>query len=299
MQHGETFRVLIIGCSSVGKTNLILRYVNNTFLKEYYPSNCLKTYRKLCKTNTYIELIDTLGFIHDKPNTYRDVLKFLFPGDNSEHEDTIEGLGALIYVFDYNDIKSLEEMLGFAKHIERIEHSDEEDSRLIKCFVCNKYDLLTADIDSNIDYDVFINELCEDKQTEVIFSMIQDYFGDQVTAKEHLFFVSSRYNLGVNFLFDTLISNFNPKDKLEEDIVDLDETMQDLGFFCCKKFKTKPKAIEMNKPSRDFNSELQPLKLKEEDEPGYDDGFKFTNVYQSKENQTPQRTGDQNSCLLI
>ncbi len=36
------FRIIFVGCSRVGKTNLIMRYVNNTFRKDYYPTKELK-----------------------------------------------------------------------------------------------------------------------------------------------------------------------------------------------------------------------------------------------------------------
>ena len=32
------FRIIILGCSKVGKTNLVMRYINNTFRNDYYPS---------------------------------------------------------------------------------------------------------------------------------------------------------------------------------------------------------------------------------------------------------------------
>jgi GTPase SAR1 family protein len=35
------FRIVLLGCSEVGKTNLIMRYVNNTFRKEYNSTKSL------------------------------------------------------------------------------------------------------------------------------------------------------------------------------------------------------------------------------------------------------------------
>jgi GTPase SAR1 family protein len=36
------YRIVILGSSKVGKTNLIIRYLNNTFQDEYNPTNGLE-----------------------------------------------------------------------------------------------------------------------------------------------------------------------------------------------------------------------------------------------------------------
>jgi GTPase SAR1 family protein len=39
MQDVSKYKILFLGSSKVGKTNLIARYINNTFIGEHYPTH--------------------------------------------------------------------------------------------------------------------------------------------------------------------------------------------------------------------------------------------------------------------
>jgi len=64
----NTYKVCIIGCKQVGKTSLLLRFLNNSFTEKYFPTKKLT----ICETfqnfhfnsseedkNSCVELLDT------------------------------------------------------------------------------------------------------------------------------------------------------------------------------------------------------------------------------------------------
>jgi hypothetical protein len=193
-----------------------------------------------------------------------------------------EKIIAFLYIFDYNDIQTLHDILELSKLIEQNEMFKLSNYKPMKYFVCNKYDRMMKEANLDIDYEDYIDALCNDTSTMSLFKIINNYLGDRSLVTDHLFFTSAKYKLGISFLFDKLFLTINPELNPNNEVdvesnYELNETIQDFGFFCCKKYIVKKE----NKTK--FNSELKLLRLKEEDEPGYDDNFKFTNVYQSKE----------------
>jgi small GTP-binding protein len=132
VQNVSTFyRLIFIGDSRVGKTQIINKYNNSLFQEEYLPTYCVDFQIKPIKINgkkVNIHCIDTLGSMDFTPNTGT-----IF----------IQKTDAFIYVFDLTSRESLYNLQDYINIIKTaLTDSQKIISEKITYFVGNKCDLV-------------------------------------------------------------------------------------------------------------------------------------------------------------
>ena len=125
------FRLIFIGDSKVGKTQIINKYNNSLYQEEYLPTYCVDFQIKPIKINgkkVNIHCIDTLGSMDFTPNTGT-----LF----------IQKTDAFIYVFDLTSRESLYNLQDYINIIKTaLTDSEKIINEKIIYFVGNKCDLV-------------------------------------------------------------------------------------------------------------------------------------------------------------
>ena len=125
------YRLIFIGDSKVGKTQIINKYNNSLYQEEYLPTYCVDFQIKPIKINgkkVNIHCIDTLGSMDFTPNTGT-----LF----------IQKTDAFIYVFDLTSRESLYNLQDYINIIKTaLTDSEKIINEIIIYFVGNKCDLV-------------------------------------------------------------------------------------------------------------------------------------------------------------
>jgi hypothetical protein len=199
------------------------------------------------------------------------------------------------------------ELARIMKDLEAIRQLDEFKTT-IKIFVCNKYEQFSFKTIDKANYCNYIDELIrEDEQCRKIYNIIKRFFPDETIAKENLFFISCKYNLGVEFVFDTIVDRINQKELIKNGNVSessdsehsnhdndvLNETVQDLGYFCYKKIE-KPKDVANKK----FSTQNYILKFIDYEEAEEDnlDNFQIEAPYK---NIQKKDINEKSKCSII
>lgn len=225
---------------------------------------------------------------------------------------------AYIFVFDYSDDRSLDEMLELYYAISTDESLkvQSENLKTIKCFVCNKYPIMIEDVPDDIAYSEVIKGYADkDKRTGEIISRIQRKLIDRQLDKnkiDYLYFTSTKNNLGVNNCFNSIFNKIKHKDDIytkilceeennneeeeEEDEQNKSEEIQ-TGFFCCKKTKKVMEDKSLNKSQFNQSYHQDKLNFRDDDEePGYDINVRIRP--KSKEKKEEGQKKDNSSCLV-
>jgi hypothetical protein len=243
---------------------------------------------------------------------------------------------AYIFVFDYNDAKSLEEMSSLCRSIRdnevtkteqagrrgsKVKRSTEFDT--IKIFIGNKYPLILEDTMEELgENNKLVYPIYErDEKARAILQMLKQHFeGDESIAKQHIFFVNTKYNIGVDYAFRETFEKVLQKEALwkvldfasdeensEEEEVEENTNNYLKKIFCCTerdksniKSKTKNKKKNKDKSQSEDKSKSNanmptdedfhgdPFKFVEEDEEGYDENEKVIPINQLQQGQEQQ-----------
>lgn len=243
---------------------------------------------------------------------------------------------AYIFVFDYNEAKSLEDMSSLCRSIRDNEVTKSEQGArrgskkkrstefdTIKIFIGNKYPHMLEDTMEEIgEKNKLVFPIYErDEKARAILNMLKQHFeGDESVAKKHIFFVNTKFNIGVDYAFKETFEKILQKEVLwkvldyasedEQKSDDEEEEIRDNylnKIFCCternksdnKNYKNKKnpknknnnidKSLfhEKNKNNsniptdEDFHGD--PFKFVEEDEEGYDENEKVIPVNQMQQ----------------
>lgn len=199
----------------------------------------------------YIELIDTIGydtgvklqeyyeFFNVSLPVTRDISKMKSVADKIKYQYKSNGeicnpgdcIMAYMFVFDYNDKKSLKDLLVLAKDIkfqekirltnqtQSIEKNHESKSPLetIKIFVANKCPFLVEDDTpiQNEDKEIIYPIYKFDETAEYYLNEVLPIFDNhKEEAMENLFFVNARYNIGIEKAFGYMAKEVMQKEDL-------------------------------------------------------------------------------------
>lgn len=243
---------------------------------------------------------------------------------------------AYIFVFDYNEAKSLEDMSSLCRSIRDNEVTKSEQGArrgskkkrstefdTIKIFIGNKYPHMLEDTMEEIgEKNKLVFPIYErDEKARAILNMLKQHFeGDESVAKKHIFFVNTKFNIGVDYAFKETFEKILQKEVLwkvldyasedEQKSEDEEEEIRDNylnKIFCCternksdnKNYKNKknPKNKNLNIDKSLFQEKSKnnanipthedfhgdPFKFVEEDEEGYDENEKVIPVNQMQQ----------------
>ena len=163
--YDRSIKVILIGDSKVGKTNILNRLVNNEFNAKHIPSLSLEYYNHSIKINNYIirmQIWDTAG--QEKTNSLI-----------SNYYRSAE---VAIFVYSINDIKSYNSIQEWYKEL--INEGNEENSNVKKVLLGNKLDLENdRQVDKNIadtfakenGFEVFAEITCKNDDQQKLYNI--------------------------------------------------------------------------------------------------------------------------------
>jgi hypothetical protein len=224
---------------------------------------------------------------------------------------------AYIFVYDYSDDRSLDEMLDLCYSINTDESikNTEESFKTIKVFICNKYPLVIDEYaNHSLNKDIVSQLINRDQKTREMVNKItrrimKEFYKGVITKPEDaynlLFFTSTKQNIGVKRTFRAIFNLIKQKDELWKKITfeekkeekkdeDEEENNDDGGFglFCCKSKKVIDKQNLENKSQNNESVNNEKLKFKDdEDEPGYDENLVIKPPNEEEENK--------GGCIII
>ena len=118
---------------------------------------------------------------------------------------------------------------------------------------------------------------------------IKPYFGNsEQTAKENLFFVSTKFNLNVKIAINSMLNNINQKEDLwnkqvfedqnnngldERDEINPRSKGNDTGFFSRIFYCCYPKTVETDNKKDNSSHSHEDIIAQEDDVPGYDENY--------------------------
>ena len=203
-RYDRSIKVILIGDSKVGKTNILNRLVNNEFNAKHIPSLSLEYYNHSIKINNYIirmQIWDTAG--QEKTNSLI-----------SNYYRSAE---VAIFVYSINDIKSYNSIQEWYKEL--INEGNEENSNVKKVLLGNKLDLENdRQVDKNIadtfakenGFEVFAEITCKnDDQQKLynignIFDAIGKLFYDEFSqSRDTVMTMSSFHYIASNSILES------------------------------------------------------------------------------------------------
>ena len=201
--YDRSIKVILIGDSNVGKTSILSRLVNNTFIDEHNPSLSLEYNNHSIKINNYIirmQIWDTAG--QEKTNSII-----------SNYYRSAE---VAIFVYSINDIKSYNSIQEWFKEL--INENNEENNNVKKVLLGNKLDLeKERQVDFKIadtfakenGFEVFAEITCKnDEQQNIynisnIFDAIGKLFYDEFMQSRDTYNASSFHYLASNSILES------------------------------------------------------------------------------------------------
>ena len=202
--YDRSIKVILIGDSKVGKTNILSRLVNNEFNNKHIPSLSLEYYNHSIKINNYtirMQIWDTAG--QEKTNSLI-----------SNYYRSAE---VAIFVYSINNIKSYNSIQEWYKEL--INESNEENSNVKKVLLGNKLDLeKDRQVDKNIadtfakenGFEVFAEITCKnDDQQKLynignIFDAIGKLFYDEFSqSRDTVMTMSSFHYIASNSILES------------------------------------------------------------------------------------------------
>jgi len=202
--YDRSIKVILIGDSKVGKTNILSRLVNNEFNNKHIPSLSLEYYNHSIKINNYtirMQIWDTAG--QEKTNSLI-----------SNYYRSAE---VAIFVYSINNIKSYNSIQEWYKEL--INESNEENINVKKVLLGNKLDLeKDRQVDKNIadtfakenGFEVFAEITCKnDDQQKLynignIFDAIGKLFYDEFSqSRDTVMTMSSFHYIASNSILES------------------------------------------------------------------------------------------------
>ena len=201
--YDKSIKVMLIGDSGVGKSNILSRLINNTFTNDHIPSLSLEYSNHTIKINNFIirmQIWDTAG--QDKTNSII-----------SNYYRSAE---VAVFVYSINDINSYNSIQEWFKEL--INEANDENSNVKKILLGNKLDLenerqvekyMVENFARENGFDVFQEITCKnDEEQEVfnirnIFDAIGKIFYDEFMQSRDSYNLSSFHYLASNSILES------------------------------------------------------------------------------------------------
>ena len=201
--YDKSIKVMLIGDSGVGKSSILSRLINNTFIEEHTPSLSLEYSNHTIKINNFIirmQIWDTAG--QDKTNSII-----------SNYYRSAE---VAVFVYSINDINSYNSIQEWFKEL--INEANDENSNVKKIILGNKLDLenerqvekyIVENFARENGFDVFQEITCKnDEEQEVfnirnIFDAIGKIFYDEFMQSRDSYNLSSFHYLASNSILES------------------------------------------------------------------------------------------------
>ena len=207
--YDRSVKVILIGDSGVGKTNILNRLVNNKFNDKYNPSLSLEYNNHSIKINNYIirmQIWDTAG-----QEKYNSII--------SNYYRSAE---VAIFVYSINDLKSYNSILEWYKEL--INENNDENNNVKKILLGNKVDLenerkvefKVADTFAKENgFEVFAEITCKNDEKQTIFNIsnifdaIGKLFYDEYKQSRDIYNMSSFHYLASTSILESKRNNQN------------------------------------------------------------------------------------------
>jgi hypothetical protein len=236
--------------------------------------------------------------------------EYIEPGTDPKGLFSIDKTMAIIFVFDYKNYNSLENIIELYQLIKQREDTiiSDEKKKSVKLFICNKYENMVEDIPLNYSPNEVHSQFIYDEDTRRIHERLKMLFGNsEEVMRKSLFFTSAKYDLGLNYFFVNLINEIFQKElhkkgyfenvsegnekRHERGGLGLNDSTE-MGFLCCKQKRTKQ--VQANE-DKTVEQPVEILNFKDdEDEPGYD-GNEIFNPFVKEE----EENNNKNKCFII
>ena len=213
--YDKSIKVMLIGDSGVGKSNILSRLINNTFTNDHIPSLSLEYSNHTIKINNFIirmQIWDTAG--QDKTNSII-----------SNYYRSAE---VAVFVYSINDINSYNSIQEWFKEL--INEANDENSNVKKILLGNKLDLenerqvekyMVENFARENGFDVFQEITCKnDEEQDVfnirnIFDAIGKIFYDEFMQSRDSYNLSSFHYLASNSILES-IRNSESENKISD-----------------------------------------------------------------------------------
>ena len=215
--YDRSIKVILIGDSKVGKTNILNRLVNNEFNAKHIPSLSLEYYNHSIKINNYVirmQIWDTAG--QEKTNSI--ISNYYRSAD------------VAIFVYSINNIKSYNSIQEWFKELIN-ENANEDNNNVKKVLLGNKLDL---EKDRQVDnkmadtfakdngFEIFAEITCKDDEQQKIYNIsnifdaIGKLFYDEFTQSRDTYNMSSFHYIASNSILESRRNTENEKNQSEK-----------------------------------------------------------------------------------
>jgi small GTP-binding protein len=215
--YDRSIKVILIGDSGVGKTNILSRLVNNHFNDIHIPSLSLEYNNHSIKINNYVirmQIWDTAG--QEKTNSI--ISNYYRSAD------------VAIFVYSINNIKSYNSIQEWFKELIN-ENANEDNNNVKKVLLGNKLDLeKDRQVDNKIadtfakdnGFEIFAEITCKDDEQQKIYNIsnifdaIGKLFYDEFTQSRDTYNMSSFHYIASNSILESRRNTENEKNQSEK-----------------------------------------------------------------------------------
>jgi len=215
--YDRSIKVILIGDSGVGKTNILSRLVNNHFNDIHIPSLSLEYNNHSIKINNYVirmQIWDTAG--QEKTNSI--ISNYYRSAD------------VAIFVYSINNIKSYNSIQEWFKELIN-ENANEDNNNVKKVLLGNKLDLeKDRQVDNKIadtfakdnGFEIFAEITCKDDEQQKIYNIsnifdaIGKLFYDEFTQSRDTYNMSSFHYIASNSILKSRRNTENEKNQSEK-----------------------------------------------------------------------------------
>jgi hypothetical protein len=155
------------------------------------------------------------------PNVKNNFKYEYYPEDEYENTFSTKGLFGLekimayVFVFDYNDKDSFEEVLFYSHEITQIEINKGVETKTLKFFIGNKFDFPIYYENDNLNlFENVLEVMNKDSFYIKYLNRIQATFEKTEDASQYFFLASAKYNFNISFIFSHIFKKINQIDSL-------------------------------------------------------------------------------------
>lgn len=144
-----------------------------------------------------------------------------YPEDEYENAFSTKGLFGLekimayVFIFDYNDKDSFDEVLFYAHEISQIELNKGVEIKTLKFFIGNKFDYpIYYENDALNVFENVVEVMNKDSYYTKYLNRIQGILDKTEDAEQYFFLTSAKFNFNISFVFSHIFKKINQLDSL-------------------------------------------------------------------------------------